>query len=209
MSRSSLWVMDNDFIGRELSEYQNSWLFSPIVWDVLLDKYMHNETWTPYGYKKSLIMNSDELFPLLNNKINNCDCMADRICWEMSQQQVFFTKDKEIIADGIREFIKENAKYNKPTEDIYPLEQEHIIQRFNEIADEIEKINQEETPYIIFKNTSCDDNVQYWFQKYNEESGEYEARSLKYLEKNVTEFVVIKDGKIDSFMGNLEYFENE
>jgi hypothetical protein len=205
MSSSSLWVMDKDYKGNEVLEFRNSWLFSPIVWSVLLDKYMSKEIQTPYGYKKSLITDSN-LFAPLNKKINNCNCISDRICWEMSNQQVFFTKDKDVIASNIKEFATLNSNFDRNSEGTYPLKQEHIIERFEKIADEILKLDENETPYFIFKNTSCDDNVEYWFSKYNEESEEYENIPLSKLDKRVTEFVIIENNIIKEFISNLDYF---
>lgn len=208
MSRSSLWVMDKYYKGYEVIEFNNSWLFSPIIWGVLLDKYMYNEIQTPYGYKKNLIMNN-ELNNPLNEKINNCECTPDRVCWELSNQQIFFTKDKEIIAKNILEFVKINSTYDKNSDNTYPLQAEHIVNRFKEISDEILKLDEIESPYFIFKNTSCDDNVEYWFSKYDEESEDYVVASLKEMDKHVSEFVFIEDDKISGFTSNIEYFKND
>lgn len=96
MSSSSLWLMDEQYNGVIDREYHNSWWFSPVVWDVLLDKYMHNEIQTPYGYKKSLIgFGGEGLDVKLNDIMNKSDNFSDRVCWELSNQQVFFTKDKK------------------------------------------------------------------------------------------------------------------
>lgn len=209
MSRSSLWVMDKNYKGCKIVEFGNSWLFSPMVWDVLLDKYLHREIQTPYGYKKSLIMDSDgSLWALLNQRVNGCGCMPDRVCWEMSNQQVFFTKDKQIVAQSIKEFVQLNSKYNRNIKDgIYPLEQNHIAERFKQIADEVSKLDKEESPYFIFKNTSVDDNVEYWFEKYDEETDEYTGRGLNEVDKHVTEFVFIENGEIVGFKSNIDYFK--
>lgn len=206
MSCSSLWVMDKNYVGEELKEYGNSWLFSPISWDVLLDKYLRNEVQTPYGYKRSLICSMDggQLHRDLNQKINNCNTMYDRIVWEMSNQQVFFSKDKKIIADGIRNFLEVNKKYDKTDDGNYPLEQEHINGRWLEIANDIENIASD-YEYFVFKNTSVDDGVEFWFQKYNEETDEYEQSSLKEIDKIVTEFVTISGNEM-SFKTNIDYF---
>lgn len=48
MSSSSLWIMDKDYYGYEDTEFINSWLFSPIAWDVLLEKYMPYANRNPY-----------------------------------------------------------------------------------------------------------------------------------------------------------------
>lgn len=206
MSKSSLWVMDKTYKGYEVLAFQNSWLFSPVVWGVLSDKYIPEKLSIPYGYKKSLISDLSLLKPL-NNKINDCVCTPDRICWEMSNQQVFFTKDKEIIAENIIKFLDLNKEYDKTSDGNYPLKAEHIIKRFNEIADGILNINENEYPYIIFKNTSVDDNVQRWFNKYDKSEDMCIKSSLNEIDKIVTEFVFIEDGEIIKFVNNIDYFK--
>ena len=206
MSSSSLWVMDKDYKGSEALEFGNSWLFSPVIWGILSDKYIRGLIETPFGYKKSLISDGS-LHKPLNGKINNCKCSADRICWEMSNQQVFFTKDKNVIANGIQEFVKLNANFDKHSDGVYPLKQDHIIERFNEIADEILKLDENETPYFVWKNTTCDDGVERWFSKYDEEKDEYINISLSDMNEFVTEFVFIEDGIISGFKSNIDYFK--
>lgn len=207
MSCSSLYGIKKDYTGEELYEYRNSWLFSPIVMGVLPEKYIPHKIQTPYGFKKSIIgMGGQEIWKKTNSKINNCDNTPDRICWEMSNQQIFFTKDKECIADSIRKFVEQNKDYNKSDEDnLSSLEREHIIERFNEIADDILGLDENEYPYFVFKNTSVDDNVEYWFSHFDEETDEYTDKSIKDWDKFLAEFVVIEDGKISKFISNLDY----
>jgi len=207
MSRSSLWVMNEKYEGKRVLEFSNSWLFSPIVWEVLLDKYMHNEIQTPYGYKKSLILNHELTVPL-NEKINSCNRLPDRICWEMSNQQTFFTRDKEMVAQNIRDFITLNEDFDMDSKGLCPLKGEHIISRFNEIADSILCLNEGEAPYFIFKCTSCDDGVEFWFSRYDEEEDKYRRRSLDEVDKHVTEFVMIDNGIIEGFQSNVKYFKD-
>lgn len=209
MSCSSLWVMDKNFVGYELTEYSNSWLFSPIVWDVLLDKYMRADIQTPFDYKKSFITDSTgQLFNKLNQIINGCDAFFDRIIWEMSNQQIFYTKDKQLVSNAIKEALETNSQFDKSNEDnIGPLAREHIKERWLEIAKDISEIDEEEYPYFIFKNTSCDDGVEYWFSKFNEDEQEYEKSSLKQFDIFVAEFVEISENHIINFTGNLDYFK--
>ena len=209
MSCSSLWVMDKDFVGYESTEYSNSWLFSPIVWDVLLDKYMRADIQTPFGYKKSFITDSTgQLFNKLNQIINGCDVFYDRIIWEMSNQQIFYSKDKQLVSNAIKEALEANNQFDKSNEDnIGPLAREHIKERWLEIAKDISEIDEEEYPYFILKNTSCDDGVEYWFSKFNEDEQEYEKSSLKQFDKFVAEFVEISENHIINFTGNLDYFK--
>lgn len=207
MSCSSLYGIKKDYTGEELYEYRNSWLFSPIVMGILPEKYIPYEIQTPYGFKKSIIgMGGQEIWKKTNNKINNCDNTPDRICWEMSNQQIFFTKDKECIADSIRKFVEQNKDYDKSDEDnLSSLEREHIIERFNEIADDIIGLDEKEYPYFVLKNTSVDDGVSFWFSDYDEEKDEYTDKSIKDWDKFLAEFVVIKDGKIAKFISNLDF----
>ena len=51
-------------------------------------------------------LNGNEVWLRINNIMNNSDNTSDRICWEMSNQQIFFTKDKECIVSNIQKFIE-------------------------------------------------------------------------------------------------------
>lgn len=206
MSYSNLYGIKKDYTGECLYEYRNSWLFNPIVWHVLPDKYIPLDIKTPYGYKKNIICDIyGEIWRKINNIMNNSDDTADRICWELSNQQIFFTKDKEIIADSIRKFVEQNKGYDRSKEDnISSLEREHIIKRFNEIADDILLLDENEYPYFVFKNTSVDDRVGNWFYDYDE-NNEYVDKSLKDWNEFLAEFVVIEDGRISGFISNLDY----
>lgn len=197
MSTSSLYGINKKYIGEELCKYSNSWLFSPIIWSVLADKYLRRVD----GRIQNVIgLNGDKVWNKLNSIMNMCNNTPDRICWEMSNQQIFFTKDKECIVNSIHKFMEQNKEY-----DDHVLSKEHIIERFNDIANDILSLNENEHPYFVFKNTSCDDNVEYWFTEYNEETGKYVDKSLKDWDKSIAEFVVIKNGEIVKFIGNLDY----
>ena len=203
MSYSSLYGIKKDYTGKELDEYKNSWLFSPVVWDVLSDKYLPRK----YGMVQSVIgLNGNEVWLRINNIMNNSVNTSDRICWEMSNQQIFFTKDKECIVSNIKKFIEQNREYCKCEEDnVSYLERKHIIERFNEIANDILSLDKDEYPCFVFKNTSVDNCVKHWFYDYDENNDEYIDKSLKDLEEHVAEFVVIKDNKISNFVSNLDY----
>ena len=204
MSYSSLYGINKDYKGKVIEEFRNSWLFAPIVWDVLAEKYIPPSKLISHGFKRNIIHDTS-LWNEVNNEINNCDNAVDRICWEFSEQQVFFTKDKSCVANAIRDFIKQNNNYCRDTEDNIPvLEREHIIERFEKIASAIELLS-EDTPYFVMKNTSVDDSVERWFEKYDDKQHEYIESSLSQVHEPVTEFVVIEDGKIVNFINNLEF----
>lgn len=208
MSSSSIYGIRKDYTGEEILEYKNSWYFSPIIWSVLPDKYIHDYIQTPFGFKKGIIgMGGNNVWTRTNKIINKCDNTPDRVCWEMSNQQIFHTSDKQIISDSIMHFLKQNNTYDVSEEDNVPvLKREHIIERFTEIANDILSIDENEFPYFVFKNTTVDDGVERWFKKYDEESDEYVSCAMSENTDNFyAEFVFFKDGKIDKFVSNKNY----
>ena len=204
MSCSSLYGIKPDYTGEIVNEYKNSWWFSPIVWSVLSDKTLPRDF---MGYVQSIIgLHGQDVWKKINTKMNNSENTPDRICWEMSNQQIFFTKDKGCIADSIRKFVEKNKNYDKDDKDnLSPLEREHIIERFNEIADDIVGLDEKEYPYFVLKNTSVDDDVSFWFSSYDEESDEYTDKSIKDWDKLLAEFVVIENDQIVKFISNFDY----
>ena len=209
MSCSSLYGIKKDFTGEEIAEYRNSWWFTPIVRGVLPEKYVPSLVFTPYGFKNSIIgLQGNEIWKATNDCVNKCNSTADRVCWELSNQQIFFSKDKVCIANAIRQFLADNKSYDKSDEDgICILEREHIIERFQEIANDIENLDETEYEYFVFKNTSCDDNVEYWFSKRDEETGEYVSRPISEIKDEfIAEFVVIVNDSIKEFIDNRKFF---
>lgn len=63
-------------------------------------------------------------------------------------------------------------------------------------------IDGNEYPYFVFKNNSADDNVEFWFSKFDEDADE---KSIKDWNRFLAEFVVIENGKIIKFISNLDY----
>lgn len=203
MSCSSLYVIDKNYYGSNIADFKNSWLFSPIIWNVLSEKYLP----TKYGLVQSVIgLDGNEVWIKINRTMNNSGNTCERICWELTNQCIFFSKDKKCIAQNIFDFINTHKGYSKSKEDgISALEREHIIERFTEIANSIMDIDETEYPYFVLKNSSCDDEVERWFKKYDDEADEYQSRSLKDFPEFVTEFVVIENNKIKEFIVNVEY----
>lgn len=205
MSSSSLWGLDKEYRGAELEEFSNSWYFSPIAWDMLFQKYLPERTVSQFGTKGTYMtaaMFDNTIEHDLNQKINNSEVSEDRIVWEFAMQQVFFTKDKEVVSDAIKRFMDINKEFAEECGD-------HIFERFNEVAEAISNLDESEYPNFVFKNTSVDDNVEFWFRKYNEEEEEYDEVSLREMDKTVTEFVYIEDGKITGWKNNVKFFSEK
>lgn len=198
MSYSSLFVINKRYKGKSLCEYPNSWLFSPMVWHILEDKYLkENEN----GIKpKVLAMPGKSAWSDINKIMNNSESTDERICWELSNQQIFFTKDKNVIADGIVDFVLTHQNYGikdiETGEKTCPLTSEHIKERFMKISSDIKSIDENKYPYFVLKNTSVDDWVDGWFY-YDEKKRRY--KTLKDLPEKVVEFVNIKNSKIVGF----------
>lgn len=204
MSNSSLYVIKKDYTGESICDYPNSSLFGQVIFTVLPDKYIPEFIKTPFGFKESIIHDrTGRLFALTNTKVNECGNIVDRICWELANQQIFFLKDKKIVSDSIRKFVEQNKTYDKSDDDgLSPLERDHIIKRFNEIADSILELDDTQYLYFAFKNTSCDNNVANWFYIYDKEDDEDPRYcSLKEnIEAVNAEFVIIKNDKITDFI---------
>lgn len=198
MSCSSLYVIDKSTYGKESEQYGNSWIFSPTIWSVLSQKYMADDIATPYGFRKSMIgFGGDELFRKLNDLMNASDNTTDRICWELSHQQGFYTKDKKLVSDSIRKFLVDNAEVTLNDEG-RKMSKDHG-DRFHQIAEDIENIDEILYPYFVFKNTSVDDGVENLFMRYDENDEDYVECTLKEQTEFKLEFVIIADGLVKEF----------
>jgi len=206
VSYSSLFLIDIDLKGHELYEFQNSWLFSPIVWNILLNKYQPERRQSfPLKQEETRNFLSESMFDTtlfgrLNEILNNSDSEPDRVVWELCNQQAFFSKDKDFIHKSILLFLSSPA-YSKGEYE------QHIFNRFKEIAQIIKNIDAEKYPYFVFKNTSVDDGVQCIFDVYIEETEEYEEKSLLKHKDRVLDFVLIENEKITGWTSNLELFK--
>ncbi len=205
MSHSTLYGIRGDLTGEVLCEYvPNSWLFVPVIWTTLYDKYVGDQPFV------SGIMDSDIAWHETNGALNNSGDMADRICWELAAQQLFFTRDKRCIADAIRRFAGQNKGYHRSREDgMSALEREHVVGRFVQVAADIDNLDESEYPYFVFKGTSCDDSVECWFSRYDEATDEYVETSLVETRNCGNDFVRIEGGDIVGWTSVGELLESE
>lgn len=208
MSYSSLYGIKKDYTGECLHEYGNSWLFSTVVWGILPEKYLSKDDEPSYGYGISILMGDEKVWSKTNDEVNNCDNTSDRICWELSHQQIFFTKDKECVANNIKKFVEQNKKYYKNENEQYPLEQQHIIDRFNEIADDILALDEDTYECFVFKASSVDDSVECWFEEYDEEADVFIDKSIEGCTEYLADFVFIVDDKITGFIKSNDWLCN-
>lgn len=131
MSYSSFYGIRKDYTGENIADFRNSWLFSPVIWNVLSDKTLPKKM----GMIQSVTgLDGENVWKQINTKMNNSENMSDRICWELSNQLVFFTKDKDLIVNAIHDFLENNSNYDISEEDgISVLKREHIICELNAI----------------------------------------------------------------------------
>jgi len=197
MSYTSLWEIDKNWSGKEYTTYRNSWLFPPVVWDVLMCKYiapkerydghtMHKSylSWT-FSFDKEI---TNQRWEMLNARINESEIQYDRVLWELAGLSVFNAKDKEFVADCIEKFFEENVKSNPEYKGA-----DHIAERFFEVAKDIRTFPQR-VKYFVIHPTSCDDNVEWWFNH----------KRLCSWDKYVCEFTLVEGQRIAGFATNLE-----
>ena len=158
MSCSTLYGITSDLHGAEIANYHNSWLFCPAIWRFLESKYHTDNVISFFGTDGS---------KQINDIMNKGENLAEQICWELSNQQVFCSADKDFVADCIDKFI-----------DVAQYIGNYDIERFNTIAADIRKIDASKYKFFVFKNTSVDDGVEIWFRRWDEEAEEYIECSL-------------------------------
>jgi hypothetical protein len=184
-------------------EYRNSWLFTPLIWDVLFHKYLPNKCMNRYtGEKDSFlgaVMCNNSIHTTLNDKINSSRNFDDRVLWEIANQQIFFTKDKSMVSEAIKRFYEENKSSEKL------MAEDHIRDRFYEVSNDIDTLTGDSYCFV-FKNSSVDDGVVSWFRKYNAETEEYDDVSLLDAADPVAEFVLI-EGNTITFVKNTDIKE--
>lgn len=198
MTKSSLWAIDQTYKGKQIAEFDDSFIFSPIVWEVLFQTHLPEKTTrngqpVVYMYARSI----DSSIPSqLTNKINNHTNINDRIMWSLSLEQIYKTKYKQVIADSIRSFLYEHKDI---TGDYHP----YIQERFDEVAKQIESLDESVHPHFVFKNTSIDDSVEYWF--------EGENGTLKDVDHHVASVISITSAENNEmqFIDNVSYFNEQ
>ena len=202
MSYSQLFILNKNLEVAQKPEWQNSWLFPIPVFKYLINKYASEEEKQKAlqeAKKYQLEGSIDVEYPIspiaffmfdtnnakfreINNKINNSEILVDRIGWELVNQQMFRSSDKNLVATAICE-LQEKIKADE--------------ERFSEIAAEIRNIDENENPFFIFKNNTIDDSVEKYFDYYNEETDDWEQRSLKDYQGEIGfGLVVLEDGKM-------------
>lgn len=200
MSYTSLWGVDKDWNGKELTTYKNSWLFPPTVWNCLLMKYITKAERTDrFGFTHELYLSwamfdkDNQKFNLINGRINESENQIDRILWELTDISVMNAKDKVFIAKCVRDFCENYPEVKN---------NEYIRERFQKIADDIENLPDEYKFFVIHPN-SVDNNVEYWFFCNGED------KKLSEWDKFICEFTLIENEKIVGFSDNLKMCKRE
>jgi hypothetical protein len=149
MSHSTLYGITSDLHGAELNNYHNAWLFCPAIWQFLELKY---RTGSVIGF--SITEGEKQLNKIMNKGEN----IVEQICWELSNQQVFCTKDKDFVADCIEKFMRTAQLEGTVYED-----------RFRLVAADVRNIDTSKYKFFVFKNISVDNWVENWFLRYDAE----------------------------------------
>lgn len=199
MSYSSLFVLNKELKAEYVEEFKNSWLFPIPIFKYLINKYASEEEkeiarkfakdFDNFDYDNPINLltffmfdSENKRFNAINSAINNSESLVDRIGWELVNQQMFSSQDKEIVSDAILVLQKKSNG---------------DLQQFEAIAKEIKEIDTEKCPYFIFKNNSIDDGVEKYFSRYNEETDEEEEIGLREYEGKLGfDLVVINNGKM-------------
>lgn len=194
MSYSELWEINRNWSGKVYKEYKNSWLFCPIVWDLMFLKYIpQEERKDVYGenfnnYMSWILWSStrNERINKLNAKILDSDCESDKIVWDLSNLVVFNWNDRKFISDCITKFIENHN-------DFFENHDEEIRKRFEEIANDISNLPHR-CKYFVIHGSSCDDNVESWF----------EHKRLSSWNEFICDFALISNNKLIGYSDNLK-----
>lgn len=187
MSYSALYVINKDLKPEYTVEYQNSWVFTPPIFSYLLNKYATPEEkencWQKYWKysddkekfreKPFYVLNVFQMggqWNRINERINKSSILSDRIGWELCHQQLFESKSKDIISAAVVQLLADT---------------DGDAERFKEISQDIRKIDEEKTPYFMFKNNSIDDGVEKFFHTYVEELDDTVNISLRDTEEKL------------------------
>ena len=201
MSSSYLIGINKKYKGEYIQEYSNSWLFTPAIWNVLESKYLEPNEWGQIPHIISFFSKRN-VWAEVNTLMNNSENTDERICWELTNQNLFYTKDKKIIADSIKKFVKTHKEYGENDRETGKktcmLKANHIVKRFNQIAKDIQNIDEKKYQYFIFKNTDVDGSIECWFE---------DDKTLKDIEEKKVEFVNIEDSKIVGFTDAYKKFK--
>lgn len=197
MSKSFIYALNKDYITQNIYGFDNSWLFSPMVWRRICAEYLPRERVGNKMVPASFFgIDGVENWKKVNDIMNHSDNHNLRIIWEMSNQQFFLTKDKEVIANALESFF---AIF--PDDDEGFAWNEHIIGRFKDMADRIRSLDENVCPYCVHKNSSCDDSIERHLQRFDEKKWKSVPVSLKKTAKDVQQdFIIIEDGKIVNFI---------
>lgn len=203
MSSSYLWVMNEECVGEKLVEFYNANLFSPFVYELMYGKYLPNEKNERKEHYITATMVDPTFESRLNVKVGNSQIQEDRIVWAFARHTVFFTKDKVLVADAIKKFLTSNKDF--ADEDFSKRLGTHIYERFQEVANEILKLNEKTQPYFIFETSNSDCYLPNWFQVYDEIVDDCFPQTLKDVEENVTSFALFENNQLEGFVPNTEF----
>ena len=190
MSYASIYGIRSDFTAVEVKQYHDSWFFLSQIDIVLGGKYLNIKD----THKMMLSLRDQRK---LECKVSKAKITEDYILRLLEHQQIFFTKDKEFIADCIQRFFMENVRYYHP-------DNTDLIEFYNGLRRDILDLDETKYPYFIFNASSVSDTIHNLFFRYDDDTFEYIPVSLKEKDEEIVNFVCIENGKIKKLISNLE-----
>ena len=190
MSYASIYGIRSYLTAVEVKQYHDSWFFLSQIDIVLGAKYLNIKD----TYKMMLSLSDQRN---LERKVSKAKIIEDCILRLLEHQQIFFTKDKEFIADCIQRFFMKNVRYYHP-------DNTDLIEFYNELRRDILDLDENEYPYFVFNVTSVSDTIHNLFFRYDDDTFEYIPVSLKEKDEEIVDFVCIENGTIKKFISNLE-----
>ena len=138
MSCSTLYLLDKDMKIQETEDFDNAWLMSPNIWEILHTKYIGN------SYNMFLVTEESEQD--LQSKMSKRNNLEDMFLYLMTHQHLISLRYKDKVIELLNEFLIST-----------PINYYSLHDRLQEVIDKLEDTN---ASYFIWKNTSIDDAVE-------------------------------------------------
>lgn len=209
MSCSSIWVMDEDFRGKKALEFQNAHLSFPIIMTVIYHKYLPKRVRYINDEKAFFILDDSyyeqvhdiSLHQELKIAVEDSNSTVDNAVWDFINGTIFFTKDKDFLAENLEKFLESNLSEISDYG-------EYVLIRFKEMIETIKNLDTKHKAFV-FKANSVDSYIENWFEQYNEDEDEYKEVSLRESVPYDASFVFVDNKRILGYTSSRLFFQKE